>query len=112
MVMKISMEMIGSSTELRVHRLVYTTNSQLSNMLYIDEALAYDTWHSIELRCKIGAGTGAVDLLIDGVSKASQTNISNNYYEVESVMVGSQQSTNYTVDGEYFYTDDITITVF
>ncbi len=102
-----SLEMQGNSTDLQIYRLVYASNTSQWNMLYVNEVLTYDTWHSIEIYAKIGNGDAAVGLWIDSVSKASASGFSNDNYDIESVMAGCLWSTNYTSNGEYFYLDDI-----
>ncbi len=104
-----SLEMQSSSVDLQVYRLVYASNTQQWNLLYINEVLSYDTWHSIEIYSKVDAGDAAVGLWIDGVSKASASGFSNDNYDIESVIAGCEWGTNYTVDEEYFYIDDIKI---
>jgi hypothetical protein len=107
----VSLEMKGSSTDLLVHRLVYASNTEMMNILNIDEVLTYDAWHDIKVRCKIdGVDSGKVDLWIDGVSKATANGFSNDNFKAESIAVGCIQNTNSTSDGEYFYIDDVLVT--
>lgn len=102
-----SLEMRGSSNDLQIYRLVYASNTAQWNLLYVNEVLSYDTWHSIEIYTKVGAGDAAVGLWIDGVSTVSASGFSNDNYNIESIIAGCLWSTNYTADGEYFYIDDV-----
>lgn len=102
-----SLEMRGSSTDLQIYRLVYASNTAQWNLLYVNEVLSYDTWHSIEIYAKVGAGDAAVGLWVDGVSTVSASEFSNDNYNIGSIIAGCLWSTNYTVDGEYFYIDDV-----
>ncbi len=106
-----SLEMRGNSADLQIYRLVYASNTVQWNLLYVNEVLTYDTWHSIEIYTKVGNGDAAVGLWIDGVSTVSATGFSNDNYDIESVTAGCLWNTNYTADGEYFYLDDIKVDI-
>ncbi len=103
-----SLEMQGNLTNLQVYRLVYATNTQQFNIIDVSEVLTYDTWHSIAMYTKIGSGDGIVRLWIDDTLKAEATGLTNDNYEIESIITGCLWASNYTATGEYIYLDDIT----
>jgi hypothetical protein len=88
-------------------RIDYTNSAGSTTSLSGNTVLSLNAWHSVELRETVGAGTGKLTLLLDGVTVASGASLDLGSQGVGWFAVGDKSApTNSSIAG-HLYLDDV-----
>ena len=97
----------SNDSVVQVNRLYYYVNTGMADSGILGDSISTDTSHYLEIYYKIGDGDGAVELLLNGVSIASASALTNdNLTGVIGIRAGVGYASPVPADGDYFYIDD------
>jgi hypothetical protein len=91
-------------------RLDYFDSAGLLHYLYGSFVVPTGSWHTVELRETVGAGSGSLALLVDGTTVASGSNLDLGTQGVTGFAVGEEHAPGGSGIAGHLYIDDVTTT--
>jgi hypothetical protein len=89
-------------------RLDYFDSAGLLHYLYGSFVVPTGSWHKVELRETVGAGSGSLALLVDGTTVASGSNLDLGTQGVTGFGVGEEHAPGNSGIAGHLYIDDVT----
>src|SRR5204863_6412301 len=89
-------------------RLDYFDSAGQQHYLWGNAVVAPGSWHTVELRETMGAGSGSLSLLVDGTTVASGNNLDLGTQGVTWFAVGNRYSPSDSGTAGHLYIDDVT----
>ena len=97
----------SNNTGIKIFTVYYQDDSGQQSSVH-STAISQNTLHYFDIKYKSGSGDGAFEVLLDGASITSASNLTTSYLP-DAIRVGHVYSGTNPASGEYYYLDDILV---